>query len=96
MEMLNSQLLVKLSDKSFFLSNLRSLVWVVIVRMSCSRSIIPRVRISTGVVQLTEQTFKPEVDAFTSWLAGTFNQALANISCISAEYHVILQISSSC
>ena len=60
------------------------LVRIVIVRISFPRFIIPRVRVSTGVIQFTERACKPEVDAFTSWLGGTFDQALANIRCVSA------------
>ena len=49
---------------------------IIAVRMPLNRPIIPWVRVSIGLVQFTEQIFKPKVDAFTTWVKRTVDQAV--------------------
>ena len=67
---------------------------IVTVRMPLSRSIIPWMRVSIGLVQLTEQVFKPEVDVFTSWVKRTVDQAVTHAICASVWHHVTRQVHS--
>ena len=45
-------------------------------------------------VQFTEQVFKQEVDAFTSWVKRTVDQAVAHAICTSVRHHVTRQVHS--